>query len=74
MTISVSRDGYTFEKTYTVRKDYPDDFLFSGVTGRTRGFAYSSSIVNNDTLYILHSVSKEYMEITRVPVASFELE
>ena len=72
LTLSISNDGYSFNKTFTLRKDYPTDFLFTGVSGRTRGFGYPSSIVNKDTLYVLYSVSKEFMEIARVPLSAIE--
>lgn len=68
MTISVSEDGYIFDKAYTLREG-TSNFRFSGIGGRNKGFAYSSSIVHDGWLYTFYSVRKEDMEITRVPIA-----
>jgi len=72
MTISISQDGYIFDKVYSLRKDGPRDFRFTGIGGRDRGFAYSSSIVHDGFLYTFYSTRKEDMEITRVPIADIQ--
>ncbi|WP_170845741.1 exo-alpha-sialidase [Parapedobacter composti] len=73
MTISVSKDGYTFDKVYTLRTNSPTGYRFSGVGGRNLGYAYSSSIVLDGWLYTLYSIGKEEMGITRVPLSALEL-
>jgi len=73
MTISISKDGYTFDKVYTLRTDSPTGFRFSGVSGRNPGYAYSSSIVVDGWLYTLYSIGKEDIAITRVPLKALGL-
>ena len=71
MTVSVSKDGYSFDRVYALRTNAPRHYLFEGVGGRNFGYAYSSSIVLNDWLYTLYSIGKEEMAITRVPLFNF---
>lgn len=73
LTVSVSRDGYTFERVYSLRHGAPEGYRFDGIGGRTGGFAYNSSIVKDGWLYTLYSVGKEDIEITRVPLTSLGL-
>lgn len=73
MTVSVSEDGYTFDKVYALRTGSPTGFRFSGISGRNPGYAYSSSIVHEGSLYTLYSTGKEDMEITRVPLSALGL-
>ena len=73
MTISVSKDGYTFDRVYTLRTDSPTGNRFSGIGGRNPGYAYSSSIVLDGWLYTLYSIGKEDMGITRVPLSALNL-
>ena len=68
LTVAVSRDGYIFDRVYSVRHDAPTEYRFDGIGGRTGGFAYSSSLVHDGWLYTLYSVGKEDIEITRVPL------
>lgn len=72
MTVAISRDGYVFDKVFTLRDNGPRDYRFTGVGGRNRGFAYSSSIIYDGWLYTFYSVRKEDMEITRVPLSDLE--
>lgn len=73
MTISVSKDGYTFDRVYALRTNAPKSYRFPGIGGRNFGYAYSSSIVLDGWLYTLYSVGKEHMSITRVPLSAMDL-
>jgi hypothetical protein len=73
MTISVSKDGYTFDKVYAFRTESPSQFRIPGVSGRNPGYAYSSSIVVNKELYTLYSIGKEDMAISKVPLSAMGL-
>jgi hypothetical protein len=73
LTVSVSRDGYTFEKVYALRTGSPAGFRFSGIGGRNPGFAYPSALVHKGWLYVLYSIGKEDMAITRVPLSALGL-
>lgn len=73
MTVSISKDGYTFDRVYALRVNAPKNYIFPGIGGRNFGYAYSSSIVLDDWLYTLYSVGKEHMSITRVPLSAMDL-
>lgn len=72
ITISISEDGYFFDKVFAFRTGSPSTFRFSGVGGRNPGFAYSSSIEQDGYLYTLYSIGKEDMGISRVPVSEIK--
>jgi hypothetical protein len=73
LTVSISRDGYTFDRVYALRANGPEGYRFSNVSGRNRGFAYISSIVHDGWLYSFYSIRKEDMGITRVRLSELEL-
>lgn len=73
ITVSVSKDGYVFDKVFALRTNSPRGFRFSGVGGRNPGYAYSSSIVHEGFLYTLYSIGKEDMGISRVPLSAMGL-
>lgn len=74
MTISISKDGYTFDRVYALHTGSPTDFRFSGIGGRNPGYAYSSSVVHEGYLYTLYSIGKEDLGITRLPLATLDLQ
>lgn len=68
LTISISEDGYSFDKIFTLRTDSPKSFRIPGISGRNPGYAYTSSIIHEGSLYTLYSIGKEDMGISRVPL------
>jgi hypothetical protein len=72
ITISISNDGYVFDKVYSLRTGSPSTFRFTGIGGRNPGYAYSSSIVHDGFLYTLYSIGKEDMGISRVPLSDLK--
>lgn len=72
ITISISNDGYVFDKVYCLRTGSPTTFRFTGISGRNPGYAYSSSIVHEGFLYTLYSIGKEDMGISRVPLSDLK--
>lgn len=73
MTVSISKDGYTFDRVYALRTNAPRSYLFPGIGGRNYGYAYSSSIILDGWLYTSYSIGKEEMGITRVPLLALGL-
>ncbi|WP_353197345.1 exo-alpha-sialidase, partial [Parapedobacter defluvii] len=73
ITVSVSEDGYTFNRVYALRTGSPTQFRFSGISGRNPGYAYSSSVIHEGYLYTMYSIGKEDMGITRVPLSALDL-
>ncbi|MDQ8006054.1 MAG: exo-alpha-sialidase [Pedobacter sp.] len=72
MTVSVSKDGFTFNQVFAYRTAAPTSFRFSGVGGRNLGYGYSSSIVHEDWLYTLYSIGKEDMAISKVHLSEID--
>lgn len=72
ITVSISNDGYTFDKVYSLRTGSPMGFRFTGIGGRNPGYAYSSSIVHEGFLYTMYSIGKEEMGISRVPLSDLK--
>lgn len=73
MTVSISQDGYVFDRVYALRTDSPTGHRFSGIGGRNPGYAYSSSIIHDGWLYTAYSIGKEDMGITRIPLSKMGL-
>lgn len=73
LTLAVSRDGYIFDRVYSLRHGAPRDYRIDNIGGRTGGFAYNSSVVKDGWLYTLYSVGKEDIEITRLPLSALNL-
>ncbi len=72
MTLSISNDGYVFDKVYSYRTGSPTTYKFSGIGGRNRGYGYSSSIIQDGYLYTLYSIGKEEMAISRVSLTEIK--
>jgi len=73
LTIAIADDELQFERAYALRwrtphfrvppqEDLPD--------GRGTGFQYPSFVVVGPNLWVIYSVNKESIEVTRVPLAS----
>jgi hypothetical protein len=73
LTVAVSKDGYTFDQVYAVRAGAPKEYRFQGITRRSLGYGYPSSVVHDGWLYILYSVGKEDMAFTRLPLSALGL-
>lgn len=73
MTVSISKDGYLFDRVYALRTGSPSKHRFSGIGGRNPGYAYSSSIIHNGWLYTAYSIGKEDMGITRIHLSKLGL-
>lgn len=73
LTVAVSKDGYTFDRVYAVRAGAPQEYRFQGITRRSLGYGYPSSVVRDGWLYILYSVGKEDMAFTRLPLSALGL-
>jgi hypothetical protein len=65
LVIRLSRDGLVFRKAMVVRRNSPA----MRRNGRYKGpgFQYPSAVVTKDSLWIVYSVNKEDIEISRVP-------
>ena len=68
MFITVSQDGYCFDKTWLLfhsDRTKSDDGLF-----KSGGPQYFRSLVIGDNIWVVYSITKELIGLTKVPVAS----
>lgn len=68
LVLSVSTDGFTFNKHYIIAND---DYKIQFPQGRWKSgdFGYPYSIVHNDSLYVIVSREKEKIEVIRFPLS-----
>jgi len=68
LTVAVSPDGYRFVKVMALRANAPE-LRIPNVRGRGPGFQYPDALVDGGMLYVLYSIGKEDVGLTRVPLA-----
>ncbi len=70
LVLSVSSDGIAFSKHYIIgsRKDYPPRYP-GRYKGGVYGYATSCLDENTDTLFIIYSLGKEDIEISRIQLS-----
>ncbi len=68
LTISLSRDGVTFDRAAAIRHGAPK----VRHRGRAKGpgFQYPSAVVVGDALWVIYSIGKEDVAVSRVPLAA----
>jgi len=64
--ISLSRDGLNFDRVAVIRFMAPPK-RYEG-RAKSAGYAYPHSVVVGDHLWVIYSVNKEDIEVTRVPL------
>jgi hypothetical protein len=67
LAISLSRDGLTFDRVALIRSDSPK-LRYEG-RWKDTGFQYPHSSVIGDVLWVLYTVNKEDLQVTRILVA-----
>ena len=65
LAVSLSREERAFEQAYAVRAEASPTPL-----GYGRGFRYPYGAVVGDALWVMYSIGKEDIDISRVPLAS----
>ena len=69
LTVTVSEDGYKFNKAFALRVGAPQTYRFEDIDRRVIGFQYPSSVIQDGWLYTAYSVNKEEIGITRVKLS-----
>ncbi len=67
LTLALSEDGVAFDRAMAVRSGSPAIRLPG--KGKGRGFQYPSAVVVSDAIWIMYSVGKEDVAVSRVPLA-----
>lgn len=68
LTLALSTDGVAFDRAVAVRSGSPKIRLPG--KGKGRGYQYPSAVVVADAIWIMYSVGKEDVAVSRVPLAS----
>ncbi|MDP6040656.1 MAG: exo-alpha-sialidase [Candidatus Latescibacteria bacterium] len=68
LAISLSRDGLHFDHMAVLRFAPPPQ-RYQGKAKRSNGFQYPHSVVVGEYLWVIYSVSKEDMEVARIPLS-----
>lgn len=66
LAISLSRDGLNFDRTAIIRFISPP-LRYKGLE-KTIGYQYPHSVVAENDLWVIYSVNKEDVEVTRIPL------
>ena len=68
LTIALSRDGVTFDWAAAIRHGAPE--IRHAGRAKGVGFQYPSAVVAGDALFVAHSIGKEDVAVTRVPLSA----
>lgn len=73
LTITLSKDGKTFDTAYVLRTqgDIPE-LKYEGKAKRL-GYHYPKSVVIGDYLYVSYATNKEHVDFTRIPLDKISL-
>ena len=66
LTISLSRDGVTFDRAFVVRGE-DTTMRFPG-ENKLPGWQYPGAVVHGDHLYVVYSINKEDVGLTRIRI------
>ncbi len=73
LTLAVSRDGLHFTEVYALRSGQHEYVVErTKVHGRGGGAQYPNLLVHDGSLYVLYSMGKEAIWLTRAPLAGLE--
>ena len=67
LTISLSEDGLTFDEAAVIRNNAPP-LRYEG-RWKNMGFQYPHSTVMGDSLWVMYSLNKEDIQVTRMPLS-----
>lgn len=67
LVVSLSRDGIRFDQAAAIRSGAPE--LRREGRAKVRGFQYPSAVVARDALWVIYSVGKEDVAVSRIPLS-----
>jgi len=68
LAISLSRDGLHFDRMAVLRYSPPGQ-RYEGLAKAAPGYQYSHSIIIGEHLWVIYSISKEDIEVARIPLS-----
>lgn len=72
LAISFSRDGWSFERAYAIRKN-PPERRFAGRAKRSGTVQYPHAIEHNGSLWVIYATNKEDIDLAEIPLAKLGL-
>ena len=72
LTITLSRDGFIFSKSYLLRSGKDNDYPKQKYIGKSKtfGYNYPKAFIYDEYLYVSYSTNKDDVEYTRIPFNS----
>jgi predicted neuraminidase len=70
LALATAKDGSTFDHAWLIGRD-PAPGRYEG-KAKTPGFSYPKAIVHGEYLYVVYSINKEDIVVTRIPLAGVE--
>lgn len=73
LTMAVSSNGFDFDRAFSIRWRSPKfrtPQLQSEPDGRGTGFQYPSVILDGESVWVIYSVNKEAIDVSRIPIQS----
>lgn len=72
LTMAVSKNGYHFDRAFAIRWRTPKFRIAAQqrLDGRGTGFQYPSVAIDNNNLWVIHSVNKEAIDVSTIPIDS----
>ena len=67
LTIALSKDGRVFDRAYVIRNEPTRKRFDSGT--KANGWQYPAAVVWNDYLYVIYSINKEDVGVSRIAVS-----
>lgn len=75
LTITLSKEGFIFTKSYLLRSGEDNDYPKQKYTGQanTLGYSYPKAFIHKEYLYVSYSTNKDDAEYTRIPIKEISL-
>jgi hypothetical protein len=70
LTIALSKDGFAFDRAWAIRYGAPK-IRYKGAH-KGVGYQYPNATIVGDDLWVVYSVGKEDIGVTRVPLAALQ--
>lgn len=70
LIISLSKDGVNFDRAAVIRSNAPPS-RYTGI-GKGDGYQYPASVIAEGALWVIHSINKEDIAISRIPLESLQ--
>ena len=70
LVLSLSRDGKRFDRAAAIRGGSPE--IRSAGAAKSRGFQYPSAVVERDALWVIYSIGKEDVAVSRIPLTALK--